>query len=929
MSGDVTKDANLLKDQGNVAFKDGNWLKALQYYTSALDLLKENIRDKSILYKNRAAVYIKLGEFENAIRDCSASLDIVANDPKALFRRCCAYEGLGKYEEAYIDGKQCLSSDPSNKEIQPVLSRLHPIVQEKVRENAQLSNKIESMFKYAFKIEESLEKRTTAIKNLLVLSKESSSGSAGLLKSGIVSKIKGLLKNDQNAEVRINALRIFGQLCKNDETRTKQVLVELGVPWFIDALNTENQNEINGVTFIIQEALNSLTGMSNTLDSSPNEEKCTKNSKEIDAILTCLVCSVDRHSINKFARDSIIEILTRNVHFNNINWAERLIDKKGLQRLLEVAAELLETQYESKMEITEYSHTNVSVCLSKIYDNMTCDKSREKYVKAVDEFLKEKLLDPDIESKVRAISTITVLLMGPIDVGNSIISRDGIIEMILTMATTNDKVQQKIACECIIAATSKKSKITPIVKQGTQILKNLYKSGDDDIRIRALVGLCKLGSSGGSDASIRPFSEGSTLKLAEACRRFLIHPDTNPDTKRWAVEGLSYLTLDAEVKEKLVEDQAALVAIMGLAKSEKTSAMYALVSIFVNLCNAYEKQEVIPEMIELAKFSKCHVPEDHELDDIDFVNKRIMLLCKYGVITVLVQLSKTESLNIKELISRLFNAICVLPEIRGEVAKLGGLKSLLELAHSGTPKGKRQATQALARIGISINPEVSFKEQRCLESIRPFLGLLHPDCTALENFEAMMALCNMASVNERVRKKILDTGGLQLIESYLFEEHQMLRRASAQCFTNLMMSHDVIKIIEGENDKLKMLFLLCEEEDEDTSLAAAGAVAIAVSNSVLCCQKLMKFNNWEESLKALLAHPNSAMQHRALVIAHSLIGTDKDIAEKIFATDIMEVLMALSIMEDENKKEIREMANKCLKLAESLKLIKKPSFEEE
>lgn len=500
--------------------------------------------------------------------------------------------------------------------------------------------------------------------------------------------------------------------------------------------------------------------------------------------------------------------------------------------------------------------------------------------------------------------------------------------MILAMATTNDKVQQKVACECIIAATSKKSKISPIVKQGTQILKSLYKSGDDDIRIRALVGLCKLGSSGGTDASIRPFSEGSTLKLAEACRRFLIHPNTNPDTKRWAVEGLSYLSLDAEVKEKLVEDQAALTAIMGLAKSEKTSAMYALVSIFVNLCNAYEKQEVIPEMIELAKFSKCHVPEDHELDDVDFINKRILLLCKYGVITVLVMLSKSESINIKELISRLFNAICSLPEVRGEVAKLGGIKALLELAHSGTPKGKRQAAQAIARIGISINPEVSFKEQRCLEAIRPLLGLLHPDCSALENFESMMALCNFASINERIRKKILDTGGMQLIESYLFEEHQMLRRASTQCFTNLMMSYEVIKIFEGENDKLKMMFLLIEEEDEDTALAAAGAIAIAVSNSVICSNKLMTFNNWEESMKALLAHPNNAMQHRGLVISHSLIEAEKEIAEKIFATDIMEVLMALSIMEDDNKKDVKEMAEKCLKLAENLKVIKKADLEE-
>lgn len=414
-----------LKERGNAAFKAGDWLEALHCYTSALDAHRENDRDKSILYKNRAAVYNKLGEHENAVRDCGASLDIAADDPKALFRRCAAYEQLGKHEEAYADAKQCLASDPANREIQPVLSRLHPIVQRKLADSAQLSNKIESMYRYAFAVDEDPEKRAKAVKNLLVLSKDTNSGCVGLLESGVVARIKSLLKVDRNAEIRINALRVIGQLCKNDESRTKRVLVELGVPWFIDALNIDDQNEIGSVTYIIQEALNSLTGMCNTLDSSPNEEKCRKNSREIDAIHTCLVCSVDRHSINKYARDSIVEILTRNVHHNHTNWTDRLIEMRGLQRLLDVAAELFETRYESKMEITEYSHTNVSVCLSKIYDNMTCDKSREKYVNAVDEHLRQMLLDPDIESKVRAVSTITVLLMGPIDVGNSIISREG------------------------------------------------------------------------------------------------------------------------------------------------------------------------------------------------------------------------------------------------------------------------------------------------------------------------------------------------------------------------------------------------------------------------------------------------------------------------------------------------------------------------
>jgi hypothetical protein len=33
-------------------------------------------------------------------------------------------------------------------------------------------------------------------------------------------------------------------------------------------------------------------------------------------------------------------------------------------------------------------------------------------------------------------------------------------------------------------------------------------------------------------------------------------------------------------------------------------------------------QEINPEMLELAKFAKQHIPEEHELDDPDFVDKR-------------------------------------------------------------------------------------------------------------------------------------------------------------------------------------------------------------------------------------------------------------------------------------------------------------------
>lgn len=56
------------------------------------------------------------------------------------------------------------------------------------------------------------------------------------------------------------------------------------------------------------------------------------------------------------------------------------------------------------------------------------------------------------------------------------------------------------------------------------------------------------------------------MKLAQACRKFLINPKKDKDLRRWAAEGLSYLTLDAEVKEELIEDANAITALIELAK---------------------------------------------------------------------------------------------------------------------------------------------------------------------------------------------------------------------------------------------------------------------------------------------------------------------------------------------------------------------------
>ncbi|XP_075227604.1 unc-45 myosin chaperone [Lycorma delicatula] len=922
VSSDLEK-AIQIKEEGNKAFKEGEWENALKLYTKAIKQINGDIPEKAVLYKNRAAAYLKLNDYNKAIDDCNLSLEIIPNDPKALFRRCQALDALDRHEEAYRDAVQINILDPNNKAVQPILHKLYEIVQENSRKNAQVNNKVAAMFNFAFNIDVPTDKRETAMNNLLVLAKDEP-GAKALEEAGVVKKIGTLLKVEKCHEIFLSAVRTIGELCKGSVERTRNILHELGVPWFMDILNCNKEEQVTAAQYCLQTILNSLSGLENKPESRPNQELCEKNQKEIDTLLTCLVYSCTSRTITGLARDAIIQLIMRNIHYKAINWAEQLVEIRGLQRLMEVASELQEYKYESAMEITENTRAITSVCLARIYENMYYDKARERYLAAIDDFIKSKLITPEIESKVRVIVALTALLLGPLDVGNSIVAREGMMEMILVMAGTDDKLQQKVACECIIAAASKKDKIKSIISQGINILKQLYKSKDDTIRVRALVGLCKLGSSGGTDASVRPFAEGATKKLAEACRRFLVNPAKDQDMRRWAAEGLSYLTLDAEVKEKLIDDTEALHALFDLARTGNQAAVYGVVTTLVNLCNAYDKQEIIPEMIELAKFAKHHIPEDHEFDNVDFVEKRCNVLGKEGVTTALVALSKTESENSKELICRIFNAMCGQQELRGIIVQQGGVKVLLPMALEGTTKGKKQAAQALARIGITINPEVAFPGQRCLEAIRPLISLLHPECSALENFEALMALCNLAGVNETTRLRIIKEGGVQKIESYMYEEHTMLRRAATQVITNLVLSSDVIKMYEGKNDKCKFLFLLCLEEDEETAKAAAGALAMLTSASKKCCKKILEISSWLENFQELLANPNVDMQLRGVVIVLNVIHSGKEEAEKIIATNIFDLLMALSVIDEEGKERVKELASEALKAAEKWKVIMKP-----
>lgn len=78
----------------------------------------------STYYSNRAAAYIMLKKYENAVEDCSKSLRLKPDNPKILNRRARAYESMDKVQEAYEDMKAYVALVPNDPEAFHSLKRL-------------------------------------------------------------------------------------------------------------------------------------------------------------------------------------------------------------------------------------------------------------------------------------------------------------------------------------------------------------------------------------------------------------------------------------------------------------------------------------------------------------------------------------------------------------------------------------------------------------------------------------------------------------------------------------------------------------------------------------------------------------------------------------------------------------------------------------
>uniref|UniRef100_A0A8C8BFH0 Unc-45 myosin chaperone A n=1 Tax=Otus sunia TaxID=257818 RepID=A0A8C8BFH0_9STRI len=904
--------AGQLREQGNALFQAGDHAAALAAYTEALSLCEAE-PERAVLHRNRAACYLKL------ILCSSAAIEADGRDVKALFRRSQALQKLGRLDQAVTDLQRCVSLEPKNKAFQEALRSLGSSMHERVSTMSCTDSKVEQMFQILLDPDEKdADKKQKAAQNLIVLAREEA-GAEKIFQSDGVRLLTRLL-DTAKADLMLAALRTLVGLCAGHRSRTAAVLAELEAPRLSAVLGVEHEQVSLAACNLLHVMFDSLKEGLQKDFRGKEDAVVPDSSKDLKVLIKHLLELLVLEGASAHGRDNalnlLIKVVPRKSSKETNNSLSLWVIDQGLKKVLEVGSTVCGAP--GSLPVTENSRMSASVLLSKLYDDLKCDAERENFHRLCKDYVRSWFEGHELAGKLRAVQAVSCLLQGPSDAGNGVLELEGMMDSVLSLCASVCEAHQLVAVEALIHAADKAKRASFITANGVSLLKEIYKHSErDSIRIRALVGLCKLGSAGGTDFSMKQFAEGSTMKLAKQCRKWLCNEAMDAGTRRWAVEGLAYLTFDADVKEEFVEDKAAMQAMFHLVRSEDRSVLYAVASTLVNCTNSYDHEEPDPQMLELAKYAKQHVPEQHP--KVKSVRERRRL----GPLRVPGHLwDPLRQVPDSGIVLRVFLALVEEAEDRGGVVAQGGGKALIPLSLEGTEVGQTKAAQALAKITITSNPELAFPGERIYEVVRPLVSLLHLQRTGLENFEGLMALTNLAGISERLRQKILKEKAVPMIEGYMFEEHELIRLAATECMCNMAMSKEVQELFLAEgSDRLKLMVLYSGEEDEKLRRAASGTLAMLTALHPAICKRIPQVTvHWLEILQALLLSPSVELQHRGAVVVMNMVAAEREVAEQLMASETLEILSVLA-KDDQDKPRVAQAAKASLAQAVAYGLI--------
>ncbi|KAI3514522.1 hypothetical protein L1887_12991 [Cichorium endivia] len=129
------------KEEGNMLFKAGKYLRASKRYEKAVKYIEydtsfgEEEKKQAKILKvscnlNNAACKLKMKDYKEAEKLCTKVLEMESRNVKALYRRAQAYINVADLDLAEVDIKKALEIDPDNKDVKME----YRVLKEKMRE---------------------------------------------------------------------------------------------------------------------------------------------------------------------------------------------------------------------------------------------------------------------------------------------------------------------------------------------------------------------------------------------------------------------------------------------------------------------------------------------------------------------------------------------------------------------------------------------------------------------------------------------------------------------------------------------------------------------------------------------------------------------------------------------------------------------------
>lgn len=558
------------------------------------------------------------------------------------------------------------------------------------------------------------------------------------------------------------------------------------------------------------------------------------------------------------------------------------------------------------------------------------------------------------ESKLLAYRTLQAIFQTSMTVGSAILCQEGTVEEMMDTVEFEIVPVQIAIAEVLNIACSDKSCRKQILKYATEWLAKMASQSKTDPHLKAAAGTILTKLKAQSDIPTDESAEGISSdglvhsdNLSDSMRKMQLTSDDLVDSLKQvikskssdasvvlnALEGLAYSSLKPEIKVSLGEDDEFLKCLSTLAintvreeySTSKNPLLFGIGTIFANvtmyrrILNEQEKQ--MKKLRDLANAKQrqaegkpAEVNDDDDPREQDSaVEGRINKAIKNGVSLALIVLSKSNSVNIRAVAAQTYLNIVTPQQTRGQLLQQGVLKGLLPLSRDEGTTGI-VASQALAKLAITADPRLAFHGDTVLDLVRPFLNLCK-DSSQLRQFEGLMALTNLASVEDRVRLLIENADGMSTFENLQLSNNDMVQRAATEMVCNMTFCDPVFERYSDpkkSQSRIRLLMILSDHEDPATRRAASGALAI-LSNSPGTCEMILKVDKcYERMARWLEAEETVEVKHRGIEVIRLLLQhKGKQVVEGLCKEGMDKKLV--DIVKNCNAQVVRSLAVEVLK----------------